>query len=89
MPLQQRTNMDKSDFDVYGALADLHNEEQERLYEHRNFRLQTWKTRSGDKVQICNMEDLHLLNAYKLSGDKSLFKEMVVRLFEAKIKGTK
>ena len=81
--------MDKSDFVVYGALADRHNDEQARLHEHRNFRLQTWETRSGNKLQICNMEDSHLLNAYKLSGNNSLFKEMVVRLFEAKIKGTK
>lgn len=81
--------MDKSDFEIYGALYDRRNYEQERLHEHRNFRLQTWKTRSGNKVQIYKMEDSHLLNAYKLSGDKSLFKEMVVRLFEAKIKGTK
>jgi hypothetical protein len=33
------------------------------------------------------MEDSHLLNAYKLSGRSDLFKEMVVRLFEARIKG--
>jgi len=81
--------MDKSDFEVYGALADRRNDEQEHLHEHRNFRLQTWETRSGNKVRICNMEDSHLLNAYQLSGNKSLFKEMVVRLFEAKIEGTK
>lgn len=29
--------------------------------------------------------DDHLLNAYKRSGDKELFAEMVVRLFEQKV----
>jgi len=38
---------------------------------------------------IKDMADSHLLNAYKLSGDEYLFAEMVVRLFEAKLKGKK
>jgi hypothetical protein len=32
------------------------------------------------------MTDGHLLSAYKKCGDEDLLKEMVVRLFEAKLK---
>lgn len=53
----------------------------------RHFRTEVWTTKDGREIAINDMEDSHLFNAYKYSQDKLLFREMVLRLFEAKLKG--
>ena len=52
----------------------------------RNFRTEVWTTKDGREIDIKDMEDRHLFNAYRYSQDKLLFREMVLRLFEAKLK---
>lgn len=54
-----------------------------------NFRMEIWTTKDGREIPIKDMEDTHVLNAYRQSQDRLLFREMVLRLFEAKIKGMK
>jgi len=53
---------------------------------HATIRVTNWVTKSGTTVMIKDMANSHLLNAYKISRDADLFAEMVVRLFEAKLK---
>ena len=65
------------------ALAEQAWEEREA---RRNFRTETWTTKDGRQIDIQDMEDSHLLNAYKHSQNHFLFREMVLRLFEAKLK---
>ena len=50
-----------------------------------DFRDEVWVTKDQKKIVICEMEDRHLFNAWRRSGDERLFKEMVVRLFEQQI----
>jgi hypothetical protein len=54
---------------------------------HQNFRNNIWRTKDNREIAIKDMDDSHLLNAYKHSGRGDLFKEMVVRLFESRVKG--
>ena len=52
-----------------------------------NFRTEVWTTKNGQEILIKDMEDSHVFNAYRHSQDGLLFREMVLRLFEDKIKG--
>ena len=52
----------------------------------RNFRTEVWITKDGRRISIKDMEDSHVLNAYRLSEDDLLFREMVLRLFEQRVK---
>ena len=53
----------------------------------RHFRTEIWTTKDGREISITDMDDRHIFNAYRHSQDRLLFREMVLRLFEAKIKG--
>ena len=65
----------------------------ERIREDRqaraNFRTEVWRTKDGRNIPIKDMDDGHLFNAYKYSQNALLFREMVLRLFEAKLKEKK
>jgi hypothetical protein len=54
-----------------------------------NFRTEVWTTKDDREIAIRDMEDSHLFNAYKLSQDGLLFREMVLRLFEDKLRSNK
>jgi len=62
----------------------------ERMYEdreaRRNFRTEVWTTKDGRRMPITDMDDKHLLNAYKHSQSSLLFREMVLRLFEERVR---
>jgi hypothetical protein len=65
------------------ALAEQAWEEREA---RRNFRTEVWTTKDGRRIDIRDMEDSHLFNAYKHSQSGLLFREMVLRLFEERMK---
>lgn len=56
------------------------------LIKHKDVKASLWMQKNGEQIAIGDMTDRHLLNAYKMSGSEDLFKEMVVRLFEQKVK---
>jgi hypothetical protein len=56
---------------------------------HKAIRHSLWTCRDGTQIAIYDMTDSHLLNAYKMFGSETLFREMVVRLFEQKVRGDK
>ena len=65
------------------ALAEQAWEEREA---RRNFRTEMWTTKDGRQIAVKDMEDSHVLNAYKQSQDRLLFREMVLRLFEQRVR---
>ena len=65
------------------ALAEQAWEEREA---RRNFRTEMWTTKDGREIAIRDMEDSHVLNAYRQSQDRLLFREMVLRLFEQRVR---
>jgi len=71
------------DYCVEMAFAEQAWEKQEA---RANFRTEVWTTKDGKNIAIRKMEDNHLFYAYKYSQNSLLFREMVLRLFEAKLK---
>ena len=59
---------------------------QEDREARRNFWTEVWTTKDGREIPVRDMEDSHLLNAYRQSQYQPLFREMVLRLFETRIK---
>jgi len=48
-------------------------------------RQQLWYTKTGDTIKICDMTDKQLMSEFNKSGDTTLFKEMVFRLFKRRV----
>lgn len=65
------------------ALAEQAWEEREA---RANFRTEVWTTKNGKEIPVRDMADSHLLNAYRQSQYQPLLREMVLRLFETRIK---
>jgi hypothetical protein len=65
---------------------DLDHEFDNGWVNHGEIQENIWVTKDGRHIMIKDMNDKHLLNAYKVSGREDLFAEMVVRLFESRVK---
>jgi hypothetical protein len=74
------------DYCVHRALAERYWNDQEA---RANFRTEVWTTKDKREIAIKDMEDSHVLNAYRQSQDRLLFREMVLRLFEDKLRSNK
>lgn len=73
----------EAEFGGDAAIAERIQEDREA---RRNFRTEVWTTKDGREIAIRDMDDIHLLNAYKYSQSGLLFREMVLRLFEQRVK---
>jgi len=73
-------------YDDYDAKMQLAESAGETIEARANFRNEIWTTKDGRTVLMRDMEDSHLFNAYRYSQNPFLFREMVLRLFEAKLK---
>ena len=73
-------------YDDYEAKMQLAERAWEIEEARRTFRTEVWTTKDGREIAIKDMDDKHLFNAYRHSQDRLLFREMVLRLFEAKLK---
>jgi len=74
-------------YDDYCVKMEILEHIRENKEARNNFRTEVWTTKNGQEIAIKDMEDSHVFNAYRHSQDGLLFREMVLRLFEAKIKG--
>ena len=72
-------------YDDYEAKMQLAERAWEIEEARRTFRTEVWTTKDGREIAIKDMDDKHLFNAYRHSQDRLLFREMVLRLFEAKL----
>lgn len=61
----------------------------EKQKRHQRFRERVWAARDGRRLTVKDMGDTHLYNAYRVTGSKTLFKEMVMRLFEERLHADK
>lgn len=68
-----------------GISDDYDYEPPNRPVSHNDIRALNWIMRDGRGIAIGEMSDRHLLNAYKLTSDEDLLKEMIVRLFESRL----
>lgn len=71
------------DYCIAMAIAERVDEEREA---RRKFRTEVWTTQDGRQIAIKDMDDNHVFNAYKRSQSNLLFREMVLRLFEERMK---
>ena len=53
----------------------------------KELRENLWQTKEGKKIMVKDLDNNHLFNAYMKTGNETLFKEMVIRLFEKEKNG--